>query len=340
MRSRPFHARPFEDELFSSWLVRLSLGNMCKPHTLSSLLLDNTEVWTRDIDRSASSALLMSVAQISQEFNDIDFTAHTLQFYNRCFDGGVSRNATNIGILPLGIYHRLRTLGGLQYCPRCLAQDSDPYYRRHWRLTVHFMCETHQCYLMSTCSMCKRPLMPHRLDFSEEPSLGTCANCSHYLPDTTILPTSAIGKGIQSILSKMIVSGYINVAKQKIDCLLFLQGYFQLMKLLLHWSKEPAICSRLEALLEIDLKVVRDFQSDFKHLEYVICPIVRMRLAEAVFVLIDNWPSRFVDIMADINMLSSTLRKSRKSLPFWIDSVINEYLFRPNLVTNKRKQYL
>ena len=336
MRSLPYHSIPFRDELLSSWLVRLSLGNGCKPHTLCSILLPNIEIWTRDIDRSATSALFSRLALMSKEFVSIDFKQHTLQFYHRCFDGGISTKATNVGILPVGIYHRLRKHHGLQYCPLCLGNDKTPYYRRHWRLSIQYSCEEHNCFLLNGCSICARPLMPHRLDCEKGLTLASCSHCQHDLSDERPHFADAAESVVQHQLDDMVRKGYIDIVNNRIDCILFLQGYFQLSKLIMHWSKRPNVCHYLERTLNVDLRIVSNYPLSFKHIEYIICPYVRATLAVTIFTLLEQWPHRFIKIMTDLHILSSGLRKSRNSLPFWLDSIIASHLYRPHILKNKR----
>lgn len=55
-----------------------------------------------------------------------------------------------------------RRFGGLQYCPRCLDEDPQPYFRRRWRLAWHVGCERHGCLLADHCGGCRGPVEPHR----------------------------------------------------------------------------------------------------------------------------------------------------------------------------------
>lgn len=65
-------------------------------------------------------------------------------------------------VLPLGIYHRTRRHAGQQWCPHCLAEDSEPYYRRRWRLAIASTCSRHGVVLADRCHDCGAPAVPHR----------------------------------------------------------------------------------------------------------------------------------------------------------------------------------
>ena len=42
----------------------------------------------------------------------------------------------------------------LQYCPRCLQEDADPYFRRRWRLAFVTICPAHRQQLLDRCAVC------------------------------------------------------------------------------------------------------------------------------------------------------------------------------------------
>ena len=40
---------------------------------------------------------------------------------------------------------------GLQFCPHCLAEDIEPYFRLAWRLAFYTHCPKHYCMLLDLC---------------------------------------------------------------------------------------------------------------------------------------------------------------------------------------------
>lgn len=42
----------------------------------------------------------------------------------------------------------------LAYCPRCLASDNQPYFRRRWRLAPFVVCLAHRTMLLDRCWNC------------------------------------------------------------------------------------------------------------------------------------------------------------------------------------------
>lgn len=47
---------------------------------------------------------------------------------------------------------------GLQFCPKCLLEDGEPYFRRKWRLAFITHCEKHHVMLLDQCTKCGFPI--------------------------------------------------------------------------------------------------------------------------------------------------------------------------------------
>ena len=146
----------------SSWLCRLAYGNAPKLHTFCHALWPGLQIWNRDIDRMAGSAMIGDLATVSG-VSVARIKATTLADYaGLVFEADVDANAWRPWILPLGIYHRTRRRAGNQWCPECLSCDDAPYYRKRWRLAFVTACLRHHCVLLDRCEGCQAPSMPHR----------------------------------------------------------------------------------------------------------------------------------------------------------------------------------
>lgn len=154
--------RLHEDQTISSFLLLLARHQAATPHELCALVWPEHQFWPRDIDRTATNALIQSVAQATGLTEDL-IRAMTL----RELVDGMGRSPTNAGIqhgiLPVGVYHRLRRLHGQQFCPDCLKANP-PYLRRLWRLEFVSACPIHGWRLFDACPECDAPFIPHRLD--------------------------------------------------------------------------------------------------------------------------------------------------------------------------------
>ena len=204
----PVHPPPLEDELLSSWMVRLARANAQKLHTFTRLLYPSqprtviregytrthrsTSVWARDIDRTAKPDLLERLSQrtpLSLE----RLRATTLGAYEGfLFERHIVSSGAGPWIMPLGIRSTKHRGYGLQCCPQCLAADREPYFRRAWRLAFVTVCPTHRTLLLDRCPNCQAPIAFHHLEYggsrampSEKP-ITTCAGCGLDLRDAPL----------------------------------------------------------------------------------------------------------------------------------------------------------
>ena len=53
-----------------------------------------------------------------------------------------------------------RQAAWLQFCPQCLAEDEQPYFRRQWRLATTIACARHGSRLLDRCPACGQALAP------------------------------------------------------------------------------------------------------------------------------------------------------------------------------------
>ena len=91
-------------------------------------------------------------------------------------------------------WRRRRQAAWLQFCPQCLAEDEQPYFRREWRLATTIACSRHGSRLLDRCPACGQGLAPFNqaslrpqndcaacgfdLTSAKVPRLGTGARCA------------------------------------------------------------------------------------------------------------------------------------------------------------------
>jgi hypothetical protein len=66
-------------------------------------------------------------------------------------------------LLRLGLLSLTRSRPLLQYCPRCLREDADPYFRRCWWLAFVTVCPDHHRRLVDCCEACGAVVNMHQL---------------------------------------------------------------------------------------------------------------------------------------------------------------------------------
>jgi hypothetical protein len=174
----PIRYKPLPDELLSSWLVRLAHGHGLKVQTFCNLIFGNRhQVWNRDIDRLGPDWLVKELSARTGTPLQIAYGT-TLRAYEGLLYPQFKLSGVLQWILTLQMYHRKREGFGLQYCPLCLREDSEPYFRRSWRVAFNTICVKHHCMLRDRCPNCGAGVAFHRRDMgSMDAAAGSLAEC-------------------------------------------------------------------------------------------------------------------------------------------------------------------
>ena len=204
----PAHPKPLSDELLTCWITRLARDNGLKLQTFCEHVFGKSyQLWNRDIDRAPPDWLLDILSlRTGTPRRTIDKT--TLLTY----EGRLYRHRHAAGqlrwILPVGIYHRTRRRFGVQFCPRCLSADSEPYFRKHWRVAALTVCLAHRELLHDRCPVCGASIAFHRHELgrpsvTDAGALCLCHTCKFDLRDTCLQPytpyETSIGETVDHI---------------------------------------------------------------------------------------------------------------------------------------------
>jgi len=157
----PQRPKRFSDELFSSWLWRAAIAAGAPPDRFARDALGD-RYGDPDIDVSDAALHRLALASgqpvahlaagtlgISDDrvpISRAETVQDTLLRHGRLLLARPSRSG------------RPRTV--LQYCPRCLAEGPEPYFRRGWRFAVEAVCVRHRCRLYDACWRCGALLAP------------------------------------------------------------------------------------------------------------------------------------------------------------------------------------
>jgi hypothetical protein len=325
----PIHPQPRDGEILSSWMVRLALENRFHLHTFYSKLLGYKHpIWTRDIDRSASSELIRVLSECSS-CPKLKIEAATLRHYDGFIYEDVRTHGVARWIVPLGVYHRLHRKG-MQCCPLCL-KDETPYYRLKWRTSFFTLCEKHKCFLIDECPNCKAIVEYHRLGIGKymnvrSPELNLCSHCYFNLAETPpVYPPR---------LPEHIIQEYRNTLKQVANNrwgrslpfptahpLAFFHGLRGLLMLV---NKRPCIELRknINNFVPLNLPLEKEWSLEFGYLNIR----ERFNLLMACFWLMHDWPERFVNVLKVSHLSRSRFAEDVDQFPFWLLRPLNDFL--------------
>lgn len=151
---------PQNDELLSSWLVRVARAHLTQTTSFTNMHFKEYKaniIWQRDLDIWCPDELITRLSYKSGYAEDVIFNM-TL----RSLEGIVAKHITGKSNTPniraLGNYCHIKTKGGLQFCPLCLKEDDIPYFRKVWRLKEYSICKKHHIALFGRCKKCLTPL--------------------------------------------------------------------------------------------------------------------------------------------------------------------------------------
>ncbi len=324
------HTAPRDDELLSSWLVRLAAQNRMKLHSFCKMLWPGAAIWNRDIDNSVTPELLGVLAERTGV--DLKRASETaLKSYEGFIFEKHNPNGTTIWILPLGIYHRTRLRFGLHYCPDCLDQGM-VYYRKIWRLAWSVMCVEHNRPLLDRCR-CGSPIVFHRGDLGDSQSVGTelgLTKCHHCNADLRRLQGGACDISLtcaaletQRTCMAALRDGYITVAAERIESVLFFAGFRQLLQILAH--------GRLAVQLRDAGAPWRRSLPDVSFTSGRNSNVERLAVEDRTVLMalagewLCDWPGSFVTSCKKAGLTATDICRNMRYVPYWLAKVVDEH---------------
>jgi hypothetical protein len=178
---------PNDDELLSSWILRLSRIHILKPHTFCDIAWPKKEIWTRDIDVCADDQIFQVLLENTLATLK-EIKATSLQSFEGVICENISSKTQNKWISSLGVYHRTHRRFGQMFCPLCLKEA--PYYKKSWRLSIFTDCPRHGTQLLDSCPRCHKPITPKQVNYKN--NITQCYYCNNDLGDCSVtnsLPT-------------------------------------------------------------------------------------------------------------------------------------------------------
>jgi hypothetical protein len=335
-KTLPVLVKPLPDELISSWIMRYSQALLTKSHTFCKFILESENVWNRDIDLNASQEFLQALS-LKTFLTKEEVYNTTLRSYYPNLDVHTIRK----WIIPLRLYHRTRESAGLMLCPGCLKNDSTPYFRKKWRLSLSVVCPICEVVLIDQCPECKAPLSFHRLEVGLKESIlkveiCTCYKCCF---DFRKAKTTKANQSLVRLQRNL----YLLLDKGFNDDIQYSHLYFDVI-----YQLTKILSSRVEKLKDFDREVcIRSgftFKIERQREEFDKMTIdQRLVVVSKISWLLEEWPTRFLDVSRSTRTYSSYLLRDMKNIPYWYWRLIMEnvyIIFTPWRSEDQEKSYL
>lgn len=166
--------QPFEDELLSSWLTRVAIEHKRKLSIFLSLYVkkEGSSISRTDLDYLYDEKLFNALVTKSN-LSKKDIFKMSLRS-----EEGYLYSCSDNNLYPPNQIRKLvdkRNHYGLMYCPKCLAEDKIPYFRKKWRYQFYNVCTKHELFLTDRCWVCYE-----RVNFSKithNKNLAICSKC-------------------------------------------------------------------------------------------------------------------------------------------------------------------
>jgi hypothetical protein len=313
----PCYLPPEDDELFTSWIYRLSANHFVKSITFFENYFGNkTPFWNRDIDSLKPQNLVNKILDHTPLL-EFEVSSLFLKSYEGYAFNTLSHKGYTTNILPLGINHRERSRFGLLYCPKCLAKKA--FYKKKWRLVSSLFCTDCDCNLLDRCYNCNFPIVFFRNGIKTKSNISTpestpiynCYNCGVDLRKAPTRIISSLEKDYQLFIDQSILNGFNNITPYSF---LFFRGFFLLAKRLTSATKKNRLRDIVQRNFEIQIELNNN-QVRFWSINE------RTRIFMLVYSIIQNYPKTLALLFDQSQVTKYQIVNDRNDIPYWLEKL-------------------
>jgi hypothetical protein len=213
-----------------------------------------------------------------------------------------------------------RTHNGLMYCPKCLAEDKIPYFRKKWGYQFYNACPKHKVFLTDRCWRCYEKINFAKIKHFKE--ICICHKCEKNFRENLVIKiNSNFEHGLKAInwFEKGLNDGYFIIDDEKINSLFIFESFTALRSLVdrkdkLNLENFPlieeykTICKKLE---KYNSKKALSIQKEFL-------------LTALVFYLFEEFPNNLLNFVSKNKLTHRDFLHGFKDIPFWYKKMIDK----------------
>ena len=309
--------QPFKDELLSSWLTRVAIEHKRKLSIFLSLYVkkEGNSISRTDLDYLYDEKLfdaLVTKSNLSKK----DIFKMSLRS-----EEGYLYSCSDNNLYPPNQIRKLvdkRNHYGLMYCPKCLAEDKNPYFRKKWRYQFYNVCTNHEIFLTDRCWICYE-----RVNFSKiihNKNLAICNKCGKDLSTTLFTKIqSSYDYGLKAVkwFEVGLDRGYFIINNQKVHSVFMFDSFKKFIYLL----------DKKESLILDDFHLINEYKNFCKKLENYNSKKMSMIykdffLTAMVYFLFQNYPKNLQKFAKENNITYRDFLHSLKDASFWYKNLI------------------
>lgn len=326
----PCRPKPQPDELFSSWLIRLSRTYCMQFCDFLQILGLAQHLHNTDIDRIASGNLVRSICRMTG--TDLSLGRATLlTFRMEILHNEKLRIETPDWpwLIPIGRSHRSGTIAGFQFCPLCL-NSGDPYFRWQWRISFVCCCPVHRVLLVDRCPACRAPIHASvqglwglrddpRMDYLLR--MERCGSCEFDLRRApALVADDSLVKRQEALTSKL------ELAEKGIGAVV--ADHFAVLRHIVNLiagenrglERFRQIIANRSGLSRVDVPLPYEPDEEILHFEELSVRSRALALEAAIW-LLEEWPTRFVDCARAAEVTYPALNRNAISVR-WFNPVV------------------
>lgn len=191
----PMHPKPYQGEYFSSWFARVAERNAVKKSAFTQFRpkVEKSSTPSAYPNRHDKLRWLCELTGTPAEKG----VKTTLRDYHHKIYLPQRSRESGKWTLPFKWPGDRLVSDGIQFCPQCLAEDQDPYFRREWRLALFTFCPRHKTMMYDSCPSCGMRISYSRHDRFREvektSAIHECVYCGADLRKAPLLLPLAYG---------------------------------------------------------------------------------------------------------------------------------------------------
>lgn len=309
--------QPFKDELLSSWLTRVAIEHKRKLSIFLSLYVkkEGNSISRTDIDFLYDENLFEALV------NKSNLTKKDILKMSLRSEEGYLYSCNENNLYPPNQIRKLvdkRNHYGLMYCPKCLAEDTIPYFRKKWRYQFYNVCTKHEIFLTDRCWVCYE-----RINFSKiihNKNLAICSKCEKDLKTSVcknIEDYHRYGLEATKWFEKGLDNGYFTINNQKVHSIFIFDSFKRFVYLL----------DREEGLILNEFPLVNEYKNLCKKLENYNSKKASMIykdffLTGMVYFLFQNFPNNLQKFAKENHITYRDFFHSLKDTSFWFKNLI------------------